>query len=54
MEFIWKALQDGSQGVMPWSSKNAMLELESNAIWLAPLHELSLARAAPVALEANG
>ena len=52
MEFIWKALQDGSLGVMPWSSKNAMLE--SDAIWLAPSHELSLARAAPVALEANG
>ena len=52
MEFIWKALQDGSQGGMPWSSKNAMLE--SDAIWPAPSHELSLARAAPVALEANG
>jgi len=37
---------------MPWSSKNAMLE--SDAIWLAPSHELLLACAAPVALEANG
>jgi len=52
MEFIRKALQDESQGVMPWSCKNAMLE--SVAIWHAPLHELSLARAAPMALEANG
>jgi len=52
MELIRKALQDESQGVMPWSSKTAMLE--TVAIWLAPSHELSLARAAPVALEANG
>jgi len=52
MEFIWKVLQDGALGVMPWSSKNAMLE--SDAIWIATSHELSLARAAPVALEANG
>ena len=52
MEFIRKALQDESQGVMPWSCKNAMLE--SVAIWHAPSHELSLARAAPIVLEANG
>jgi len=52
MKFIRKALQDESQGVMPWSCKNAMLE--SVAIWHAPLHELSLARDAPMALEANG
>jgi len=52
MEFIRKARQDESQGVMPWSCKNAMLE--SVAIWHAPSHELSLARAAPMALEANG
>ena len=52
MEPIRKALQDESLGVMPWSYKNAMLE--SVAIWHAPSHELSLARASPVALEANG
>jgi len=47
MELIRKALQDESQGVMPWSSKHDMLD--AIAIWLAPSHELSLTRAAPVA-----
>jgi len=47
MELIRKALQDKSQGVMPWSSMHDMLD--AIAIWLAPSHELSLTRAAPVA-----
>jgi len=51
IELIRKALQDESQGVMPWSSKHEMLK--AVAIWLAPSHELSLARAAPVAAVAN-
>jgi len=51
MELIRKALQDESQGVMPWSSKHEMLD--AIAIWLAPSHELSLARAAPMAAVAN-
>jgi len=51
MELIRKALQDESQGVMPWSSKHEMLD--AIAIWLAPSHELLLARAAPMAPVAN-
>jgi len=47
MELIRKALQDESQGVMPWSSMHDMLD--AIAIWLAPSHELSLTRVAPVA-----
>ena len=51
MELIRNALHDESRGLMPWSSKHEMLD--SIAIWLAPSHELSLARAAPMAPVAN-